>query len=183
MGTLKGSGCHVEPHGDGNQQVLIIPNVWYPAVPYASCFAPSCVPSKVSRVLLGGWPVGRPQILQGLAAQLRDLCNVLLSSTDPLQVVVAQGHEVTYHSGRWDGPKPCEPIVCASPCASSAWCSATPTSNSKSPNERPLLLLPVSFAPTPKTFRSGYQRNVRSVYLSARKIVAGPQAKFATFTT
>ena len=63
---------------------------------------------------------------QGLAAQLRDLCIVLLSSTDPLQVVVAQGHEVTYHSGRWDGPKPCEPIVCASPCASSAWCSATP---------------------------------------------------------
>jgi hypothetical protein len=56
-----------------------------------------------------------------------------------------------------------------------------PTSNSKSPNERPLL--PVSFAPTPKTFRSGYQRHVRSVYLSARKIVAGPQAKFATFTT
>ena len=123
---FEGLGCHVEPHGDGNQQVLIIPNVWYPAVPYASCFAPSCVPSKVSRVLLGGWPVGRPQILQGLAAQLRDLCNVLLSSTDPLQVVVAQGHEVTYHSGRWDGPKPCEPIVCASPCASSAWCSATP---------------------------------------------------------
>ena len=93
-GLWNSSGCHVEPHGDGNQQVLIIPNVWYPAVPYASCFAPSCVPSKVSCALLGGWPVRPPQSHQGLAAQLRDLCIVLLSSTDPFQAVAAQGHEV-----------------------------------------------------------------------------------------
>jgi len=170
----------VGPHGDGNQRVLIIPNVCYPAVPYASCFAPSCVPSKVSRVLLGGWPVGRPQSFRALRLSLGTFatsCSALQTRSRPWQ---PRGTRWPTSKRAWMDPSHAS-LSFAPHHAPPPPGVQPPHFKIKIPNERPPLA--VNFGPTPKTFRSGYQRHVRSVYLSVRKIVAGPQAQFATSTT
>jgi hypothetical protein len=43
----------VEPHGDGNQRVFITVPDGNPSIPHGAYFVPSCMPSKVSRALLG----------------------------------------------------------------------------------------------------------------------------------